>query len=320
MKFFLTGLVFFFLGFWLFTAFSFHMGALQQSLIAAGSQRALTSMLNSCQSGASDANVIVCIRKQAMIQMGTWGLRPLMTALADLQTKGSAEDFARLRCHDIAHAFGQAGALRDTNLTKTLLACTDLCASGCYHGAIEGWVARGQSMTSGFPDICAEPGLTQDSAYACFHGLGHAVASYYQYDLTKSLAYCDRLTGDSQIACGSGVFMELYEPITAGHATIPFPVPSTWCSALQIPYDEICYNRSGVASFRRNADVAAAVGVCRAAPKSYANDCVYAVGKNMYFTSPMTVAEISAAKTFCQTYAAGDIQGCMTYIENASAR
>lgn len=310
----------FFLGYLLFSAWGVRVGV-RPSWDAVGADHALASVFTACTSAVGDTQVIVCVRKGSFAQIRRWGLRAMMQALGRKLVLSGPDDFVSVRCHDIAHALGQASSMQSDAIGTTLNACTDLCGSGCFHGAIEGWLARGFTIDTNSVQLCGNSQLSQDAAYACYHGLGHAIADINGYNLLSALHACDSYSGDGRIACGSGVFMELFEPISSTHPTVPMhPEDPTWCRAFPSPYDEICYNRSGVYAYRNTHDIAQAVGVCLQAPIAYRRDCIGAVGKNLYFSYPPDPALTLQARAFCAMYLPAAVSDCMVYIQSNMPR
>lgn len=242
----------------------------------------LSDVIEKCLQNQDRTKQILCYKENLRGLIQSEGISQLMKKLEeDFKKNDSAGSGGITRCHDIAHAIGQAGISITKDPKTVLTQCSDLCTSGCYHGAVEQYVQHTSSDTflANLNNLC--------SSEACFHGLGHGLASIAQFDLQKSLQFCDRL--DSENAkrnCGFGVFMELYEP--SSFNPIPLSIPENllaFCSDLSGVYLNVCYRNIGNYELVRTRDIKKAFNICDKIPKDYGRDCRLALGQATYFNS-----------------------------------
>jgi hypothetical protein len=126
----------------------------------------------------------------------------------------------RRDCHVVVHAIGRETFRLKGTIHDSFAACDQTCHSGCYHGSVERFL-RGDDIYAQAGQHPSQRELKQKAASACdpnisltlrfqcFHGLGHAVMFFADYELNQSLAVCDVLPDEwSQSSCYGGVFME----------------------------------------------------------------------------------------------------------------
>lgn len=109
-------------------------------------------------------------------------------------------------CHQRSHRIGRYGyALLNSEIFKQ---CDIRCHSGCYHGAIEAYFRDHgtEDIPSALNTICGEKD-NDFFAHQCFHGIGHGLTAWADYDILEALESCDYLTV-RKASCYTGVFME----------------------------------------------------------------------------------------------------------------
>lgn len=229
--------------------------------------------------------------------------------LSELEVNYKKNDFSSeggiTRCHDIAHAIGQAGVSVTKDPKKVFSQCTNLCTSGCFHGAVEQTVLQepADAFLRRVDDLCSNP--------ACYHGLGHGLASIAAYDLQKSLHLCDGLNEhESKKNCGFGVFMELYEP--SSFNPVPKALPQdllNFCNSMNGVYLEVCYRNIGTYEYARtNQAITKALETCRLIPKQYQRECRVALGQQIYFNQQGNTAKII---NLCKNAEEGEVVDCI---------
>lgn len=231
--------------------------------------------------GNQDRTQFISCLKTILVESDKFDVKGLISQLdANYRQNDSSTQGGITRCHDIAHAIGQAGVTSIKDPKAVLSQCTDLCTSGCFHGAIEQSVLEqsADAFLSKVNSLCSQP--------ACFHGLGHGLASIAGYDLGKSLQLCDRLDNyDAKRNCGFGVFMELYEP--SSFNPTPLKPPSDLlglCFSLTGVYQEVCFRNIGTYQYARtNQDIKKAFALCHMEPTANQRECRVALGQVIYF-------------------------------------
>jgi plastocyanin len=216
--------------------------------------------------------------------------------LAYMQKYGAKQTFAELDslekagvgdCHQTAHKAGHFGLALFGN--EILKECDLTCHSGCYHGATEEYfkINGDKDLSEGLNTLCASTAGNAFYAHQCYHGLGHGLMAWTNYDLPEALKTCDLLKV-SQGSCWTGVFME---NIVAGLATDKGDVhitayknddPLYPCTIVDEKYKISCYflqtsrmmQMYGV-DFKKMADA------CSLAPKEYRFSCFQSMGRDV---------------------------------------
>lgn len=97
--------------------------------------------------------------------------------------------------------------------------CTSDFRYACSHTVVIGaLLEHGLPVLGTFQDICAQS-KGGDTAYPmCFHGAGHGVLAFAEYDLEDALALCEQLSASGRnsqeyVECAGGVTMEMVSGI-----------------------------------------------------------------------------------------------------------
>lgn len=112
-----------------------------------------------------------------------------------------------LDCHRQAHLIGRASYEQYGSVVFTK--GNSLCHSGFYHGAMEAFLAQKgtANLAQDIIWLCSSFG-TDFEEIECYHGVGHGILAYEDYDLPTALSHCKTLPASSQTSCFGGVFME----------------------------------------------------------------------------------------------------------------
>ena len=116
--------------------------------------------------------------------------------------------WATFDCHQEAH---QVGRISYTVYGLAAFRRADAtCASGFYHGALEGFLReRGTTNFAEELERLCQGFQTRYARMQCLHGAGHGVMAYEAYDLPKALHTCGTLGNlYARRPCYDGVFME----------------------------------------------------------------------------------------------------------------
>jgi hypothetical protein len=253
------------------------------SFFTANADHLIVKAMNDCKSHESSrTGYVLCVQNKLQKPINSRGLRPFLIALEEELLVNSSLQQNPSRCHDLTHAFGQARARKTDNLETVVAECTDICTYGCYHGLVETFLAKGESLPEDLDDLCSNPQV--DNPPACFHGLGHGLASVAGYDLNTSLAFCDRLQANNRLNCGYGVFMELYEPASFNPQPLNLPENIvSFCQSLNDPYRQVCETTAGTHQYARERDFASAKEVCLQVSPTSRSGCFSGLGQNLYF-------------------------------------
>lgn len=311
------GVAFFTLGFLSFGVYSIRIGPHSQSVRDLGAKVSIARVMDICNLKEHRALVVHCLGREITKIIPRWGLEALVKATTERRMTSPHDDLSVTRCHDITHQLGKNSVLLGLSMKEILTSCTELCQSGCFHGAAVGWAMKGESIGKNFTSICLLPGIPEDKKDSCIHGMGHAVTPMGLYDTKRSLSYCDIYTGDDRPNCGSGVFMEMYDGTEYSDGklrALPEDRPA-WCGQFDPPYDEVCYSQSGYFENNRGHDLEAAIAICHKVPNDYQFDCLTFLGKTLYFVYPLTSEQIQATETYCHRVLPDQYDACVSVVE-----
>lgn len=256
----------------------------QQTVVGFIRQQELMWVYRNCSKEQGRTKGMVCFRKKLEPMVRHKGVRIVIESLASaLQGAGMVPVSSSFTCHDVAHAIGQIGALSSDAISVPLGACTDLCGAGCYHGVIEGYLARGIDVIDAIPGICATFDTGRKQA-ECFHGLGHGIANFMKLPIGETINRCDAApTEDYRKECGEGVIMEYFNPtgIVFANADIPEDILRL-CRSFQGVYERSCYTVSGLYEYARENNFQKAVAVCLSVPLGIGPTCIEYVGQSVF--------------------------------------
>ena len=82
------------------------------------------------------------------------------------------------------------------------------CMSGYTHGVTEAFFREHgtENITDNLQVICNNE-TNNFVAHQCYHGIGHGLMAFYDYDMPQALKGCEDLPTHRE-SCYSGVFME----------------------------------------------------------------------------------------------------------------
>lgn len=132
------------------------------------------------------------------------GVKEALEELSSASAGGSEFD-----CHQQSHEVGRTGY--DLFGTEVFGMCTEVCHSGCYHGAMQKFIPEigVENVAQVIPEVCEKNKTSQFTYFECLHGIGHGVTMFQTYDLPQALSTCDRLPDSySRESCYGGAFME----------------------------------------------------------------------------------------------------------------
>lgn len=223
-------------------------------------------------------------------------------ALSQLEVWTKQDADAEREAHPLVHHIGRQSFVHHGEAAKAMSHCRDVFWSGCYHGVLQAYlgslpVVESHHIVSLCPPVVGVMDFSF-KRYNCLHGLGHGVTLQFQYDILKSLAYCDFLTSEwDRESCYGGVFMENIVTFqTARHAPqahahhahqqatsfmnaqdLLYP-----CSALDGKYLRSCYlmQTSAILTFL-NYDFAQAFLQCERVAVEHQTTCYRSLGRDV---------------------------------------
>lgn len=260
----------------------------------------------SCSQAESRTDYIVCFIQKINPVVKEYGVSPFMQVLETSFLERQSTIYGGMsRCHDIAHAIGQSG-VKHYDAETTVMQCSSICGAGCFHGAMEGSLAKGTSLDESLRSFCKQTGNPEfdRTRWACFHGLGHGVASLIG-EPVESLKKCDLIgVGDGISNCTYGVFMELYQSSSFGHSKLPAPENMlAFCSSLWGEHERVCYLNAGLQEYLKTESPEEAAKVCKSAPSEHQEGCLSHLGNLGYHILEGDAAGIIA---FCKKLGLGN--------------
>lgn len=89
--------------------------------------------------------------------------------------------------------------------------CTEDFRNACSHSIIVGFFTdRGEAALPEISQACQQAPGGSGAYTMCFHGLGHGILAYTDYDLRKAIDICQKTFDQAEIAqCISGTIMEI---------------------------------------------------------------------------------------------------------------
>jgi len=267
-----------------------------------------------------------CYRQQLESVLQTEGTEQALTALKQI----TGQDPEALReAHPLVHHVGQQSFVRYGTAPVALSHCRDVFWSGCYHGVLQAYLS---SLPVVEPQHILPLCPTSETVsvysfqrYNCLHGLGHGLIMQFRYDLLKSLAYCDALSGTwDRESCYGGVFMENIVTFqqawrgaspSAGHdhhqTATSFLNPQDLlypCSVLHEKYLRSCYlmQTSAVLTFL-NYDFGQAFAQCARVDGEHQTTCYRSLGRDI---SGYTLRDAARVNELCRLGHGDQIQQC----------
>jgi hypothetical protein len=193
-------------------------------------------------------------------------------------------------CHDVAHKAG--------NLAFEIFGDRAFkeggaeCHSGLYHGATEAYFKKFGTAKLGenLKTLCSYGG-NDFFNHQCFHGIGHGLMAWTNYELIEALETCDMLD-QLRDSCYTGVFMENIVGGLAkeqrgqpggGHFTKYLnDDPQYPCTVVDVKYRSSCYFLQTSRMMQLlNYEFAQVAKACNAAESSYHYVCFSSLGRDI---------------------------------------
>lgn len=115
-------------------------------------------------------------------------------------------------CHIAAHIIGEENLkINDYDAGRAFSYCAPGCIEGCFHGVMEGYLARSTDVPEtlkGIPNLCENVSNDPLLRRQCLHGVGHGLLRH-DGTLLDALDLCKTFSDTfSQETCAGGVFMQ----------------------------------------------------------------------------------------------------------------
>lgn len=207
-------------------------------------------------------------------------------------------------CHRPAHLAGRfAYEILQDNAFQT---GSSECHSGYYHGAAEAYFRDHgtANLAEDLALICGSE-LNPFMSHQCFHGVGHGLTAFADYEIVEALANCDLLPQGLE-SCYTGVFME---NIVGGLSPTGGPStdylsddPQFPCNAIDEKYKPSCYfyqTSRMVQLF--NYDFGLVAAECGKIDPSYQQNCFESMGRDVggvhFADNPGAILDCEGAPT-----------------------
>jgi hypothetical protein len=226
-----------------------------------------------------------CFDGQFQTVTAKYGPRAAIELFTVLQQRGDID--ANADGHHVAHHIGHHTAMVFGPSAEAFALCPASYNYGCEHGFFQHALGMGMLGSDDAAKICdnlqQDPSLPFKSKQSCYHGFGHGVMMFDDYDLHRALHECDGLNSPSaREACWQGVFMENIDAAEEGHwqkGLFSFEDPLAPCDELEEKYQYECFiNHSAwLMRFFKN-DLAKAAQACLKAPPAGKSPCLQTIG------------------------------------------
>ncbi len=243
--------------------------------------------------------------------------RELLDALT---VAGKAEPLLAEKCHFVAHAIGRAAGRTYPTFSAAYRACDYRCQAGCIHGVIEQlFFHEFRRDHFSLPDLEERiPGVCDDEAVGkgraarieCTHGLGHALLSSFDYDLSQALRGCDLVPDrEGRLSCQLGVFMENVITDDVDRRNLKAEDPLYPCDAVDPAYRAMCYTEQSKALLARGRTPAEIATVCGTLGPD-ADRCFEGLGRDT--SLDLRLGKDAEVAAICENNAGDHLRSCLT--------
>ena len=191
--------------------------------------------------------------------------------------------------HNLLRFVGVVTAQQFGLTAESILKCPFDFDYGCQRGFLEYALLNVDSPPTVITTLCENmPDVPNAAKGNCYYGAGHGLMLRYDYDLDKSLSWCDKVGGD-QSSCWFGVFYENMFAFIDGRIVADkkngFRIddPLAPCNRIDDMYRYMCYKTHALylISYYEN-DLEKVIASCvDGVEEKYKEVCVEAVGANI---------------------------------------
>lgn len=208
-------------------------------------------------------------------------------------------------CHILGHDVGQLAVLNGEEPAEVLGYCSNFCESqeglttadilnksGCFSGVAHAYVIK-NGVVEGFEEKCESLDAPEELInYGCYHGAGHGIADYTNYDLEPAIDLCRKFEKEeARYQCGQAAFMEPHRLRIAPLSSVPSDMLS-YCQSVEPIFKEHCYEYVGFLNFARTLDFVDSVKVCGQVPQDLGERCAERLGEGVHYTSSWRNADL----------------------------
>lgn len=265
----------------------------------------LKSRLERC---IKEKNQMPCFETLFKLYLQTHSTQNSLTEIESLRA-----EFPKVetKCHDIVHAIGRQSFVKEKSVEKAFLGCDKTCAAGCYHGVIEGFLRKTPDQGSNAIEdhisleeleskinIVCSPDAPLPIKMQCYHGLGHAILFFLNYDLPKGIDFCMRIPNDlNRRSCLDAVFMQNVAGGTPSSyvSSTDYHYP---CNVVADEYKESCYRNQPLRMRNMGLSYEKIAQECEHAGKYY-DTCMEGLGTNI--STEVRLGRINDVVEFCMT-------------------
>ena len=197
-----------------------------------------------------------------------------------------------INCHNRAHELGRMAY--QVIGSDAFSQCGIACHSGCRHGATEAFFAhKGTANLKESVNLLCEKKLNAFNTHQCFHGIGHGLMAWSDYEIQDALDACDLIEHpSSRASCYTGIFMEnIGGSIAIGenknnesyHTTAYLNEdPHYPCNILDDKYKNECYFLQTDRMRQLLNNDPDSIGIeCAKAPLRFQNSCFASMGRTI---------------------------------------
>lgn len=211
-------------------------------------------------------------------------------SLTKLNELSNQIPFVKNYCHPLTHSIGRLSAKYYKDISQTFSYGKEICWSGYYHGAMEGFVSLvgRENIGRGINDICEKQKQNEKYSfdhYNCVHGLGHGLTALLDYEIFEALNYCDKLQDIwERDSCSGGVFMENIVNDGINHNSkylkaddLEYP-----CNSVEKRFKNPCYLMQSSHFLKvLSYDYKKGFAECEKVEKDYRSSCFQSIGRDI---------------------------------------
>lgn len=229
------------------------------------------------------------IRSDAALtaSLENFGPQKTLQMLSTLEAKGGFD------CHQRAHQAGRIAA-NIFPIEEAFREGSGECHSGYFHGTTEQYFALygTANLSENLAKLCTSS-LNGFFRHQCYHGVGHGLMGWTNYEINEALASCDLLQeARDQSSCVTGVFMENFtgafekeknpNPLSAHTSKYLSQDPQYPCNFVADKYKANCYFLQTSRMIQIfGPDFEKVAKECEKVPANYQSFCFSSMGRDV---------------------------------------